>query len=115
MYNVVYYNKNNEIPVLNFITQLPRKDQAKILREIDLLEIFGLSLGFPHIKKINSKENIWELRIKHSSNHYRIFYFTLSSNEFLLLNAIHKKTNKLNKKDIDLSIKRKRDYLNRKK
>lgn len=85
MYTVIYYNKNNEIPVFNFIIRLPKKDQAKILREIDLLEKFGLSLGYPHIKKINSKENIWELRIKHSSNHYRIFYFTLSSNAFLLL------------------------------
>ncbi|WP_279237222.1 type II toxin-antitoxin system RelE/ParE family toxin [Alkaliphilus pronyensis] len=68
MYEVEYYSEKGEYPVYNFISTLSPKEQAKILREIDLLSEFGLALGMPHTKKIQGIDNLWELRIKHSSN-----------------------------------------------
>ena len=47
MYKVKYYTKNNKSPVVQFIKEQSSKEQAKILREIDLLEEFGLFLGMP--------------------------------------------------------------------
>ena len=41
MYEIKYYTENDYCPVMGFISQLNPKEQAKILREIDLLQEFG--------------------------------------------------------------------------
>lgn len=111
MYSVEYYNRNGRSPVLNFIQNLSTKEQAKILREIDLLEEFGLALGMPYIRKMQGVDNMWELRIKYSSNNFRIFYFCLTDSRFVLLHGIKKKSNKTPIKDLKLAIARKQRYL----
>ncbi|MDK2821519.1 MAG: hypothetical protein PWP31_1484 [Clostridia bacterium] len=57
MFEIEYYEENNKCPVFDFIKTLSPKEQAKILREIDLLAEFGLSLGLPHIKKLQGPFN----------------------------------------------------------
>ena len=99
MYDIIYYDKNGKCPVLDFLLSLPKKDQAKILREIDLLEEFGLSLGMPHIKQ--------------SSNNYRVFYFTLAEKKIVLLHGIKKKTQKTPKKELSIALTRKSDFIER--
>ena len=82
-------------PIVEFIRQLNAKEQAKILREIDLLQEYGLFLFPPHIKKLEGPyNNIWELRIKQSTNDFRILYFSFNKGNFVLLNAFRKTTNK---------------------
>ena len=111
MYEVIYYSDNDDNPILNFLLKLSDKEQAKILREIDLLEKFGFALGMPHIKKMTGTDSLWELRIKHSSNNFRIFYFHFIDNKFVLLHAIRKTTQKTPTKDINLALKRKDNYI----
>jgi phage-related protein len=82
-----------------------------MLREIDLLAEFGFSLGMPHIKKMQGTEDLWELRIKHSSNNFRIFYFCYSGGKFVLLHGIRKTTGKTPKKALDLAYKRMNLYV----
>jgi len=53
LYKIIYYTRNNACPILDFFKKIPKKDVAKILSDIDLLEEFGLSLGMPYIKKLN--------------------------------------------------------------
>ena len=110
MYEIEYYIENNKSPVYEFISELNIKEQAKTLREIDLLSEFGLPLGFPHISKMVGTD-LWELRIKHSSNHFRIFYFCFTNNKFVLLHGIRKTTNKTPKGDLELATKRMKIYL----
>jgi len=50
LFEIIYYTENNYCPILKFLKSIPKKDQAKILREIDLLNEFGLNLGMPHLK-----------------------------------------------------------------
>lgn len=83
------------------------------IREIDLLEEFGLSLGMPHIKKLVDSDDIWELRTKISTNSYRVFYFTYENKSFVMLHAFQKKSNKTPRRDIETALSRKYDYLNR--
>ena len=75
MFQIIYYSNNGTSPILDFLKSIPKKDVAKILREIDLLEEFGLSLGMPHIKKLVDSDDVWELRIKFSSNNLDILNF----------------------------------------
>ncbi len=106
MYKILYYTENDRSPVVEFMLKLPSKDRAKILREIDLLEKHGFALGMPSIKKMKGTDNLWELRIKHSSNNYRVFYFQHISDTFTLLHAIHKKSQKTPKRDINTALSR---------
>lgn len=93
---------------------LPEKASAKILRDIDLLERHGFSLGLPYIKKLEGYDELWELRTKHSSNIYRVFYFHYNNGVFVLLHGIIKKSDKLKIADINISNKRLTNYKERK-
>jgi len=57
MYDIEYFTIKNKTPVYDFIKGLTPKEQAKILREIDLLGEFGFALGLPHIKKIQGTKD----------------------------------------------------------
>ncbi len=111
MYEIEYYTEKGKCPVLEFIQEQSSKVQAKILREIDLLEEFGLSLGMPHIRKIQGSEDLWELRIKHSTNNFRIFYFCYTGGKFVLLHGIRKTTGRTPSGSIKMATKRKECYL----
>jgi phage-related protein len=97
---------------MEFLSALNPKEQAKILREVDLLQDFGLYLGYPHIKKLEGSYNkLWELRIKQSTNDFRIFYFSYDQGKFILLHGIRKTSKKTPKADLDISLKRMTNYL----
>lgn len=111
MHEIIYYDENNKVPVLEFILERAPKEQAKILREIDLLEEFGLSLGLPHVRKIKNSD-FWELRIRLGSNIFRILFKELE-NSYLLLHIFQKKTDKTPNREIDVALKRLKEYLER--
>lgn len=113
LYEVEYYVENDYCPVSEFISNQSPKVQAKILREIDLLQEFGFYLGMPYIRKIQGDKDLWELRIKHSSNIFRVFYFCFTGGKFVLLHAIKKTTEKTPKNDLHIALARKARYLER--
>lgn len=110
---IEYYEENGDIPVIDFLESLSAKEQAKILREIDLLEEFGFSLGMPYIRKMEGTKELWELRIKQSSNNYRVFFFHYVDGVFVLLHGIVKKTEKTPKRHIDVALDRMKKYKER--
>ena len=117
-YNVEMYEKvEGKVPVLEFILELLPKEQAKIYREIDLLEKFGNELHYPHVGSIKGEKykGLWELRIGFSSNIFRIFYFLPFGNNVVLLHGISKKKEKTPKKELDVALDRMKEYLRRKK
>ena len=111
MFIIEYYTEKSKCPVFEFIREQSSNEQAKILREIDLLEEFGLTLGLPHIKKMQGIDDLWELRIKQSSNNFRIFYFYFKDGKFILLHGIRKTTGKTPSKEIKIALKRMNNYL----
>lgn len=58
MHKIIYFSRNNTCPFLEFLEKIPKIDAAKILRDIDLLEEFGLSLGMPYIKKMTGTKDL---------------------------------------------------------
>ena len=64
---------------------------------------------FTDVEKVQGK--IWALRVKHSSDYYRIFYFADSDQEFVLFHAIKKKADKFTKQDIKIAMKRMNEHL----
>jgi phage-related protein len=115
-WSIEFYKKENGIsPVEEFIETLPFKFQAKAIRQIDLLEQFGVHLKEPYAKPIKGDEykGLWELRIKFASDISRIFYFLPVGNCFVLLHGFIKKTDKIPKSEIDTAKKHMEDYLRR--
>jgi len=105
---IFYKDGEGKEPVKDFILSQSYSARAEILQVFDLLYKFDLSLGKPYVEKVTGK--IWSLRIKHSSDYYRILYFAFSGEKFLLLHAVKKKSDKLLKRDIELAIERMNEH-----
>ena len=99
-------------PVKDFILGEPNKAIAEIIHVFKLLREFNITLGMPYVRKID-KSNIRELRIKHSSDYYRIFFFAHAGQKFVLLHAIKKKEDKTPESDKKIAIQRMNDYISR--
>lgn len=109
-WRIVYYSDTEgNIPVRNFIDAQSIDAQVKIVRDIELLRELALDLHYPYVVKIG-KTGIRELRIHHSSDYYRIFYFTFTGRMFVLLHAFLKKTRRTPIGELEIAIKRMNDY-----
>ena len=113
----LFENEEGKAPVLDFILSLNPKQQAKIYREIDLLEKFGSELHYPHVDKIKGKKyvGLWELRIEFASDIFRIFYFCPSPGKVILLHGIKKKKQKTPRNELDVALSRMKEFLRREK
>ena len=109
-WHVVFYmdNRGNE-PVKDFILGQSDGAIAEIIHVLKLLREFNIALDMPYVDKIGPS-GIRELRIKHSSDIYRIYFFARSGRKFVLLHAINKKGTKVSQNDICLAIDRMNDY-----
>lgn len=94
-------------PVKEFIEEQDEATYAKILHSIELLENHGPFLKPPYSKKLVDK--VYELRIT-GSVAVRILY-TIFSNEFHLLHAFKKKTQKTPSKEIKTALDRMREMI----
>ena len=109
---VEYYElENGTCPVEEFILKQDNKMQAKIFKNLELLEIRGNELREPFSKHI--EDGIFEIRNKVGNDINRIFYFFVIGQKIILTNGFIKKTQKTPKAEIALAKKYRNDYLNR--
>jgi phage-related protein len=110
-YEIIFYEtKAGEIPVEDYILSLPVKSQAKLYKSLQILQTYGVETPYPHTSHIEGK--IFEVRVKFSSNQYRILYFIDTG---CVLHGFNKKTREVKRADIKLAKTRMKDYLERKK
>ena len=103
-WQVVFYDDvDGSEPVKDFILAQDDGAIAEILHVFKLLRIFTINLGMPYVRKID-KSGLGELRIKHSSDIYRTFFFAYVGRRFILLHAIRKKGDKTPENDKALAI-----------
>ena len=86
-----------------FISSLESLTIAKVLRSLDLLELFGNKLGMPHSKPL--KAGLFELRIR-GVQEIRIIY-TFHDGVIFLLNGFVKKTQKTPEKELKIAQRKK--------
>lgn len=109
---VEYYElENGTFTVEEFILKQDNKMQAKIFKNLELLEIRGNELREPFSKHI--EDGIFEIRNKVGNDITRIFYFFVIGQKIILTNGFIKKTQKTPKAEIALAKKYRNDYLNR--
>lgn len=109
-FEIISYTKiDGSTPVLEFIKSQPKKMQAKILMEIELLEEYGNELDGKYTKHLD--DGIFELRVKFASDITRVLYFFHIGKRIILTNGFVKKTQKTPVREIDLTKKYRKEYL----
>lgn len=105
---VVYYyiDDRGRNPVKEFIKDLPDIDKAKAFAYIKELKRQGHNLRRPLADYLT--DGIYELRPKKN----RIFYFFYLKDSAVLLHAVKKKTQKIQKSDLKICLKRKNYVIN---
>lgn len=92
-YKIKFYkDSNGKSSVLEYISELPNNEKAKIHKYINFLKASQGILDEPYSKHITGK--IRELRVDFASNRHRIFYFTFINKNIIFLHAFLKKTPK---------------------
>jgi len=112
-YSIIYYREADGVsPVEQFLDDLPARDRAKVFASISLLKERGF-LPFPYSSDIRGSKKLRELRVRISSNAYRVLYFMYSGKKIVLLHALSKRSKKVPKADIEMAEKRMGEYLRR--
>ena len=89
----LYRSPGGREPVADFIRQLPAKLGAKVARDLDLLNEFGIRLGEPKVAKLSgTSPAIWELRTRLGSDQVRILFGSLGRSRLVLLYGFAKKS-----------------------
>ena len=112
MFEVLFYEKEDGTrPAEEYLLSEDIKIQAKMDREILLLEEFGNLLRNPHSESLG--DGIFELRCKQSSNITRALYFFYTGKKIIVTNGFVKKTQKTPPNEIKIAKKRRDDWIRR--
>lgn len=102
-----FQTARGDSPVEDFIKEQDEETYAKILSYIMLLKTDGPYLKPPYIKKLQNK--LYELRIS-GKVAIRVFY-TTAHNEYYVLHAFKKKTQKTPLKELKIAIDRMKEII----
>ena len=94
-----------------FFIKQTEKVKAKIIWTIELIEELE-RVPDVYLKHLESTEGLYEIRIKLSTDIYRIFCFFDQGKLIILANGFQKKSQKTPKKEIDRAIKIMEEYKN---
>ena len=108
----LYTTASGDKPVEALIEALQTKARLKVYDAIELLQEFGLEVGYPRVKKL-AESKLWEYRILGSDN-IRIFYVAITGKTFLILHVFVKKKQKTPNKEIRTAEERLHEYRTRK-
>jgi phage-related protein len=96
---------------VEFFVKQREKVQDKITWTIELIEQFE-KVPETYLKYIKNTDGLYEIRIKHGSDIFRIFCFFDKGKLIILMNGFQKKDQKTPKKEIEKALKIKKEYEN---
>ncbi len=97
----------------DFLFQQPRKVQDKIFKIIEAIETLE-RIPENYLKLITGTKGLYEVRIRLSSNIWRVFCFFDGGRLVILLNGFTKKTQKTPKREIDKALRLMNNYFKEK-
>ena len=108
-----YRLEKGKCPIEEYFDSLTNKQFEKISFVLDLIEQIDI-VPRKYFKKLKGTDDIWEVRVQHGNNIFRILGF-FDGNDLVILNhGFTKKSQKILQKEIATAEKRKHDYLKRK-
>jgi len=109
-----YRLPNSNSPVEAFLDSLTGRQAQKVLWVLQLIEELDV-VPRQYFKKLVDSEGIWEVRIQFGNDIFRLLGFFDSGALLILTNGFAKKTQKTPPQEIALVIRRKEEYLARRK
>lgn len=106
-----YISPRGENPVKEFLESISKKQKSKTFRIFQLFQEYGLNSITPHVKKLTGTP-LWEIRILGRDN-IRIIYFIPHKDNILVLHGFFKKSQKTPERELNLALKRYKDWLSR--
>lgn len=93
------------------LAALPADMQARFDRIVSMIEVSGLEgMREPYVKHLEGK--LWEMRMKGRDGISRAVYFTASGRRVIVARAFIKKTQKTPRAEIELALKRMKEWTN---
>ena len=105
---------DGKCPVKEFLDSLPGKTAQKAVWALQVMEERNI-VPASYFKKLEGTEDIWECRVQHSSNTYRILGFFAGHATLVLTHGFIKKSKKTPARDIARAEIYKKDFLSRRK
>ena len=109
-----YRHPNGQSPIEEFLDSLTGKQAQKLLWVLELIEELE-TVPRQYLKKLVDSEGIWEVRVQFGNDIFRLLGFFDGGTLLILTNGFAKKTQKTPPQEIALAIRRKNDYLARRK
>ncbi|MEW6654749.1 MAG: type II toxin-antitoxin system RelE/ParE family toxin [Bacteroidota bacterium] len=106
---IFYKTANNKIPIEEFLESLSDKQAEKILWVLRLIKQLD-RIPVEFFKKLESTDDIWEVRAGSGNNEFRLLGFWHKSNLIVLTNGFRKKSQKAPKTEIKLAESRKKKF-----
>jgi len=111
-YECLFYETlSGRSPVESFVGSLDNELHDAFLHKKGLLEEYGPELRSPHTAPL--KDGLFELRFKGNAGQRRVAFFFMKGKTIILVHGFVKKVQKTPKRDIDIALKRKKEYLAR--
>jgi len=107
---VIFYKEEKNIPMVNWLDEISRKDKKaveKCFAQLELLKMSGHELRRPYADYL--RDGIYELRISFRRVQYRILYFFYGQSVIILTHGITKE-GKIPDVEINRAIERKRKF-----
>lgn len=110
MFEIIFYTKqDNTQPVVDFLESLTPQEKAKIVKKIQILEIYGNLIQAKFLEFLQS--GLFQIRVQSKDNYLRIIYFFYINKKIILLLGFKKKTNKTPQSYLQQAEKYKNDYI----
>lgn len=109
-----YRSMSGNSPVEEFLDSLSDQHAQKVLWVLRLIERMDI-VPRQYFKKLAGTGYMWEVRVQCGSNSYRLLGFLDGPAQLILTGGFSKKQRKTPGREIDLAVRRRTDYLNRRK
>lgn len=109
-----YRLANGKSPIEEFLDSLTGKQAQKVLWVLQVIEDLDV-IPRQYFKKLIDSDDIWEVRVQFGNDIFRLLGFFDSGALIILTNGFAKKTQKTPPQEIELAVRGKDDYLERKK
>lgn len=107
-----YKREDGSSPPREFLDGLDDKTQARFALAIEQLRVRNIQAREPLVKHLEDK--LWELRRDGDKNTYRLLYFFFTGRKIVFVHGFQKKTQKAPRPEIEIALKRMKDYIERK-
>ena len=105
----LYKSAKGRSPIEDFISDLPKADQARFTDVFEGIEKHGLDCPRVQFKPLRGK--LWEIKFNAPSGGFRIAYVLVETNTMTWLHVFKKTTQKTPINDLDIAEKRMKEVL----